>query len=506
MTDASRAQMPVTGDITTTQVPLNEQTAQVEYVSASWLWRGVRTLPPQLDDITNELGIEIYERMMLDPQVAAIVNVLRASVLADGLTLAPAVDEDDPGHARAVEISDFCTSVLADMETPIMDALWDLLLAIPMGVRIAEQVYRVDAGKLVLHRLKVKRRGAIAMVVDPYLNVVGVVGARPGQALPISFAASDVQHAPGLIDRRKFAILSFRPRDGDPRGTSALRTAYNAWWVKQQTWPEMLKYLAQFASPSLVGTTAEKATEVLDPVTGKKISATAALLAALQDFRNGSALAVPYGTAIDTLQVSGGGEPFYRTIDLCDRQMVMGVLHQTLAILEGQHQARAASETHQDVLDTIVRQMRGWVARMVRTDILRPLVAYNYGDEAAKALTPLPSLGYTAQQDMAGMMTAVAQLARAGYIHPSQYAALDAQLGLPVRDMSPEEYDALTQPKQAAPPPPGAEDDPAAEDDAEDDDAEDDDEQQGGPPPRRGQQPPTKKGPPPPPQKKEREK
>ena len=74
----------------------------------------------------------------------------------------------------------------------------------------------------------------------------------------------------------------------------------------------------------------------------------------------------------------------------------------------------------------------------LKADVLRPLVRYNFGDQAAAKLTPNPSLGYTAQTDMASMMTAIALLARSNYLHPSQFAALDAQLGLPPRDLTQE--------------------------------------------------------------------
>jgi phage gp29-like protein len=101
--------------------------------------------------------------------------------------------------------------------------------------------------------------------------------------------------------------------------------------------------------------------------------------------------------------------------------------------MEGQHQARAASEEHANTLETLQRQLKRSVCQMVRRDVLMPLVAYNYGPDAARTLTPNCSLGGTEQQDWAAEATAVAQLARAGYIDSSQFAGIDARLGLPER-------------------------------------------------------------------------
>jgi hypothetical protein len=103
---------------------------------------------------------------------------------------------------------------------------------------------------LQLRALKVKPIRSVAFVTDAYLNVLGLVGAKPGQTVP---AVSDLAPAE-IIPREKFCILSWRPKDGDPRGTSVLRPAYDPWWRKRQTIPEYLKYLAQFAGPSLWAT------------------------------------------------------------------------------------------------------------------------------------------------------------------------------------------------------------------------------------------------------------
>lgn len=407
---------------------------------------GNRALPWAFDDLGRDLGDDIYERMLLDPVVLAAVNVLRASILAEGLQLAPAVDDPEAdGYDLAREICDFCESNLAGLELPADDLLWDMALALPLGSRVAEIVYspaELARGRLILQSIKPRPRRATAFVVDPHNRVLGLAAQRPGESSPLigstwyGAVTEDGDLSRGLLPREKFFILSFRPRDADPRGTTILRSAYNPWWVKQQAWPELLKYLAQFASPSLVGTVAEKAQPVKElQADGKyrEISATVALKTALESFRNGSVLAVPYGTVVDTLSTSDGGGAFFQTIDLADRQITMGILHQTLATLEGQHQTRAASETHADILGTIIRQARRAVASTFRRDVLVNLVRYTYGDRALP-LVPAVSLGVVEQTDLAALATAIAQLARAQYLHPSQYAGLDQLLGLPPRD------------------------------------------------------------------------
>src|SRR5579871_2036028 len=50
-----------------------------EYVAGGgWAWYGqvARTLPNSIDDATADFGDDLYERMMFDPQVASVINIL----------------------------------------------------------------------------------------------------------------------------------------------------------------------------------------------------------------------------------------------------------------------------------------------------------------------------------------------------------------------------------------------------------------------------------------------
>lgn len=447
--------------------PARQRTAlTTEYVAGGvgiWARDGLRSLPSAFDDLSNDFGADIYERMLLDPQVIAVVNILRAAIIEEGVRLAcPVTDDAADGYALGQEIKVFCESVLADLQIPIDDVLWDLLKAIALGSRAAEQVYQHKQATtyalpgtapvsrtrqlLVLSALKPKPQGATSFVVDAHMNVQGLLGQQPGQGMTLgmgSLTVASARQLPNLFDRRKFAVFSFRPENADPRGSTVLRPAYTPWWVKQQLWPELLKYLAQFASPSIYAIASEAASKMGITVTnedGSKTTRSAAsvLLDTLLAFRNGTAAAFDYGTILQALETVGDGEPFYRAFTQCDEQITIAVLHQTLATREARHQSRASSEVHQDTLDTIQRQAKRGVCTMVYRDILRPLVEYNYGQRAAQQLTPHCSLGSVEQQDFAGDATAIGVLARSGYLHPSQYPGIDERLGLPVREQSTE--------------------------------------------------------------------
>lgn len=414
----------------------------------------LRGLPWAFDDLGRDFGDDIYERMQLDAQVTAVVNVLRAAIIEEGVRLDCAVaEEEEDGYELGQEIKAFCDSVLADLQIPLDDVLWDMLGAIALGSRVAEEVWAFrpatsyalpgtspvskTADLLILSALKPRPRRATAFVVDAYNNVQGLLARQPAgpSVLQTNFVGTTT---PNLIARDKFAVLTFRPKDADPRGQSALRPAYTPWFSKMEIWQEFLRYLAQFASASIYAVASEAATNQgvrVEQADGsfQILPAVDVLADTLLAYRNGSALAVPYGTILGALEVSGNGEAFHNGFRLCDDQITIAVLSQTLATREAQYQAKASSETHQNTLTTLQRQAKRSVCTMLRRDVLYPLVAYNYGPDAARQLCPSVSLGEVEQWDFAAMATAVAQLARASYLDPSQYAGIDKMLNLPVR-------------------------------------------------------------------------
>jgi phage gp29-like protein len=428
-------------------MPPTTRQLTTEYVvgaSPAWALTGLRSLVWAFDDLTQEFGDDLYQTMLLDPVARAVVNTIIASVIEEGMTLSPAVaDPATDGYAKAQEIVAFCTSVLNDLATPLDDVLWDMAGAIALGSRVAELVWARSGGLLVLQAVKVKPRRATAFVVDSYLNVRGLVGVQAGSGA----LAGTVLNTNDVLPREKFFVYSFRSVNGDPRGTSVLRPAYTPWQLKRNLYPEFFKYLAQFGSPSLWASAAEGAPDLL--IDGETLTAVQALQQALLAYQNGSVLAVPYDTLIHVLEANVGGDnAFHNAFTHCDAQISMAVLHETLATLEAQHQARASSQVHQDTQQTIIRQIKRGLAGAFRRDVLRPLVAYNYGEQTAADLTPATSLGSVEQNDLASMMSAVAQLARASYLDVSQLPGVDAMLNLPPRKNTPEPVDPAAQPQE----------------------------------------------------------
>jgi len=427
----------------------------------SWWGNVPRALPYSYDDLTQDFADDIYAKMMLDPQVNACINTLKTAILSDGVELAPAVpDQNAKRYGRAQEVCDFCNSCLDTLNPSIDVVLWDLLDALAYGSKVAEQVYTLDGNQLRLSALKVKPRRATAFVVDAYMNVLGLLAQIPGMATGVTLITGtpiDPATQPNMLPRDKFVVYSNWMHDSDPRGTSLLRPAYRPWWDKAQMIPEYLKYLTQFASASIIATAPDQGVPYTVPDSpNAPLTVSDQIAQALADFRNGSYLVLPFGTQAKPIEINGEGIPFQHAFDRFDRQISTAILHQTLATQESQHETRAAAEVHQDILALLVRMGKRAVGRMLKTDVLTPLVRMNFGDAAAKTLVPNVNLSELEAEDLSPRMIAVANLANAGLILPSQLPDLYTDLDLP--PASPEDlaaYSAANKPKPPAPPPTG---------------------------------------------------
>lgn len=392
----------------------------------------------------EDLSLDVYAKMAKDPHVSACVAILKTAILEDSISFQPT----EPDNTTAEQIAIECKAMFAALDIDPVDVLWDMLDAIVYGHRIAEIVYaptRIN-GRLrtAISRIAPKPVGSLKFVVDPYLRVLGFVG-QLGTTTPKTGPVNISD--PALLDKEKCAYLSVRPMNGDPRGTSLLRPAYNPYYIKQQIWPEYLKYLVQFAVPSLVGTTSADATGRAND-DGTYSEATAVLMEQLLAFRNASGIALPNGYTVEALWSSGDGAAFLQAFTMLDQHISKAITLQTLASNEAQFGTRAQSSVHQDILATLIRQMKRTVVGMIRKQILQPWVRDNYGDNALM-LVPNVSLGEVEQEDISNVMAAIARLQASRYLDPSQLPALDAMLGLPIRTA--EEVQQRQQPSDPTP-------------------------------------------------------
>lgn len=411
--------------------------AEREYVVGFGQNNGLLAFPISAqpsDRFAPEVTFETYRQMMNDAEVSSDVRTLRDMVLADGVQLSPAfegvaIDDGEPEFARAFEIAQFVQRSLDGLRKPLKKTLKGLLeAAIVYGHKTAEITWKngvgIDRAKLMLDRIALKDHNSIDFVIDRFWNHVGFI--------PRQYTGQLTTGA--IVPREKFLHLSLNEEDEDSRGRSSIRTTYTAWCFKALVWPEYRRWLENCALPSLVGKTAPKQPgDVQRNTDGTKksntlVSAAESMGQALAGLKNASYIVIPTGAEVDQLAVAGDGEGFERAVQVADSQIGKGILYQTLATGEAQFGTRAQSETHMGVLDLLVWELKGEVADVIKNDVIRQIIRYNFGDDAMK-FSPLVSLGDSERRDWSKDATAAAMIEPA--ITDSQWNAITTQLGLP---------------------------------------------------------------------------
>jgi hypothetical protein len=421
------------------------------------------------DDVVRNFGPRVYRAMLTDPAASSSYNSLRLSILDGGVNLVPThkppaasrrpkpmvpktadpeSDSEDgdskdgshdpaqltPEQARSKEITDFCQRCLDRLGDDLGPSLMGLLAGMAFGVKLAETTLLPvmsgeDKGRLGIGSFRVKPDWAWRFVVDPAMNVTGIV----------TWDAATTSYV--VVDPAKFSWFTWMPEDNDPRGTSVLRAAYDAWNQKIQHWPDYYKFLKRFGSPSIAAIMAEfdkqrkvdVDAEGLEVTDGTLISASDHMIKVLGLLQSGGVVAVPYGTEIFPLEPKSEGDAFLKSFDLFDRQICLAIQLQARTSLEAKHGSKADSESAQDTKGLVVPYGRNVLEGAIRK-ALRFAVVANFGPEDAAEYTPHVELGSSEQQDKATLWGAAGSLWSTGYLGESQREELDAEIGLPPRD------------------------------------------------------------------------
>jgi hypothetical protein len=451
-------------------INFNQAVAKREYAAGGFYNDDINIILHRHSDVLmSKFGDSIIAKMLRDPEVRKCDTVIKVSVLSDGITFFPAVskpaelpppvkdgetidekrkrltrEKEMERYDRAEKYAKFATRAIENLDTSFTSSIHNMLDAMTYGNKIAEQTYEEtydkDFGRtlLTLTSFRVKPRISTKFVVNKFKKLIG---------FEVKKKNSKGEMETVILPRDKFALLTFRGCDGDPRGQSILEPVYNAWYLKMQLWPEYMRWLLQCAIPSLVGYTppAEQSSKTyLKDSQGNLIRDdqgnlvyevdTESLLRALIQIRNGTAIALPNGAKVEPISNTVSGDPFKGMRDVLNEEIEMGILLQTLATSEGRNMSRAAAQTHMSVLDLLIVFIKGIVIDMIRNDILKPLFKINF-DNFDMELLPNVSMGDIERRDWGADAVAIATLWKSGFMGESQKVGYDKFLTAPDRDV-----------------------------------------------------------------------
>lgn len=414
-------------------------------------------LPLYVDDVTRDFGWELYERMLTDDAVSAAFGQRRDAVFSDGIRLEPAAppvsEFETPDSKRAAdaetaeELRAFVQQGIDGMDGDLDEIAEELYDGAAYAYKLMEIVLRPEGGRLTLDAIRGKDPRNMGFVVDEKGHTVGIATARVGgYGLPVVTGPVDSGGLGEILPTWKFLVYRNSPRKGDPRGTSILRSAYDAWFTKTHVLPEYFKYLRQFATPAVIGKTPLSGDDFVPQVgpdgqpvlkddgQAMLITKEQRLLSALLGWRNSFALAVSGGTEIELVQSGGDGAAFRHAFDYFDRRIFRAILGTDGTGMGASNDSLGAKEIGQDTVSATIRRDKRRLASALTKGVSELLVWINWGQEYIR-LAPQFVLSATEQQDWRGDLAAVSDAYAKGFIDDSQVAELDARLGLPKRDI-----------------------------------------------------------------------
>ncbi len=300
------------------------------------------------------LDPSLVDQMQTDAMVQTALTVKRLAVVAAPWQVVPA-DASPAAQARAA----FVTDNFRLMQGSPINILNQAMDAFAHGWSIQELVYELRGDHIGLRAVKAKDARYFGQEFDAYGNLTHLTLQLPGEeklSLPPD----------------RFVIMRNRQSPLHSQGQSDLLAAQPHWQAKRQLLSAWKLHLEKFAMPTVLG----KYQRGLPP------EEQSAILRALQDLQNNTAIVYPSEIDIDTL--GGQKEPstgFMEAIEFHNREIARAILGQTLTTDEGRRVGSLAlGKVHLQVLLLQINAIRRELADVVMTEqVIRPLVELNFG-------------------------------------------------------------------------------------------------------------------------------
>lgn len=361
-------------------------------------------LPNAFDDITCDIGIDVYRQMLRDGEVAASFRMLVNAVVAKKAKANPpdTLSPSSPRWEAAKQVAEFWQWQMDNMSRPFNQILEDIVdSALAEGSAVGEVSWAYQGNGKYLGRIvaaNVGKRPLInsSFVVDRFNNLIGLLPEnRPGIFTPanlyipmIDGQTVDLNY---VVPRVHFIIASWNPEAGDPRGRSLLRGAYEAWYLKRNLMALWLDWFEKYVKPWFWGTISKDALPACDE-NGNTIYPTTWLANAIKQMMDCSVGAFPAGTDIHFAEVKAQNGEFERAVNYADQLITRAITGQNLATSSAEYQTNASSKTHQDALSMLIVSIKRWISDIVTRDLFRAGTLINFGEDA-EDLVPHLDLG-----------------------------------------------------------------------------------------------------------------
>lgn len=198
---------------------------EVGLASPSYLYAGRDFSKYAPDLLYSTKGAQVYDRMMTDDQVKAVLEFKQSAIVSRGWYFDVETDpETDEENEEQRKIADFFDAVLNKMDGSVIDKLIEILSAIKYGFSITEKVFQPIAwdGTTYWGLKDLKTRPFSTLLQSISTDIHGNI-----TAIRQKIGAKDIE-----LPLDKIIHFVHRPEIDRHYGESDLRAAYRSWWSK----------------------------------------------------------------------------------------------------------------------------------------------------------------------------------------------------------------------------------------------------------------------------------
>lgn len=320
--------------------------------------------PDLLLESTGETQ-EIYEKMLLDGHITAMLSLRKAFTLGKPHTVVP-VEKGE----RAEQIAEYVDGVLEDLH--IQQDLEELLGALEHGYAVTELVWERRGTRWIPKDLK--SRDQKRFLFSPK----GELLLDRGIKKPLK-----------LEEKYKFIVHRNEIRHENPYGTSLLSRCYWPWMMKKAGLKFWVIMCEKFGVPTVLALFEEG-----DEDEAQKRARTIAR--ALQNIQSDAAVALANVDNVMALEARGHGDAFEKLLSFCNQEISKAITSQVLSSDIGGRGSYALAKTHLESLNKISLNDTLALQRVLNEILIDWIVDLNFGPEAPRPrfefdLSELPS-------------------------------------------------------------------------------------------------------------------
>lgn len=314
--------------------------------------------------------LAVYEETLRDDQVKAVFQQRRLAVIAAEWEVEPG--DDSP---RAAEAAEFVRGQLDRIRFD--DATDKMAYGLFYGWAVAELLWAVDGGRVVLEAIRVRDRKRFRFDREGGLRLV-MPGKPDGEVLP-----------PGKF----WTFVCGADHDDAAYGLGLAYWLYWPVYFKRNALKLWLQGIDKWGAPTAVGHYPPGASE----------EEQTKLLEALTAIRTDSAIILPEGMTAELLEAAKGASSHDALIARMDAAIAKVVLSQTMTTEDGSSLAQAS--VHMDVREEVVAADADLLCASFTRDVVRPLTIWNFGPDCPvpqvwRATEPPEDIGLLADRDI----------------------------------------------------------------------------------------------------------